>query len=58
MVPVDAAAEIRGVETEAGLPRRVTPVGGPGTRVGNYMQALHVNTRQTTQTAWGAACEG
>ena len=24
---------------EAGLPRRVTPVGGPGTRVRTYMQA-------------------
>ena len=45
----------------AGLPRRVTPVGAPGTRVRTFMQAmqtLHVNTRQTTQTVWGAACEG
>jgi len=28
---------------EAGLPRRVTPVGGPGTRVRVYIQTLHTS---------------
>ena len=36
-----SAGTMRG---EAGLPRRVTPVGGPGTRVRAFMQTLHCGT--------------
>ena len=39
--------------TETGHPGE-----GPGTRVRIYMQTLHTSDRQTTQTEWGAACEG
>jgi hypothetical protein len=41
--------------------RRVTPIGGPGTRelrVRTCIHALHTIARQTTRAEWGAACKG
>jgi hypothetical protein len=49
---------------EAGLPRRVTPVGRPRDppyihhRVRAFMQTLHPITRQRTRTKWGTTCKG
>jgi len=52
-----AAASTGTKRDEAGLPRRVTPDEGPGTRVRTYMHTLLEATRHTKQTVCDAACK-